>query len=198
MHERWRRSPSSSASSGTRSSSASAPRMSPSSAFAYAGLNGLGPGFRIAPASPAGTPGAGAAEMAAPFGTTRVGSLQDANSRAKPRIVVERVMSTSSNGYSAAFESGGDPTGRSPRDAGASGTVDPAGTILPVHRQDMATRHSYRSIRYGTETLAPGLSLPRHRHIGAYATVVLEGTFCEASFSGRTTVRPGDVLLHGS
>ena len=30
------------------------------------------------------------------------------------------------------------------------------------------------------------------------ATVVLDGTFVEASFSGRATARPGDVLLHGS
>ncbi len=45
--------------------------------------------------------------------------------------------------------------------------------------------------------MAPGLSLPRHRHRAGYATVVLAGSFVEASFAGRFEVEPGDVLLHG-
>lgn len=45
--------------------------------------------------------------------------------------------------------------------------------------------------------LAPALDLPRHRHTAGYATVVLAGSFVEASFAGRFTVEPGDVLLHG-
>ncbi len=56
----------------------------------------------------------------------------------------------------------------------------------------------YRSIRFGVETLDPGLDVPRHRHIAGYATVVLRGSFDEASFAGRFAARPGDVLLHGA
>jgi len=57
---------------------------------------------------------------------------------------------------------------------------------------------SYRSIRFGVETLDPGPVLPRHRHVAGYATVVLRGSFEEASFAGRFAARPGDVLLHGA
>lgn len=62
----------------------------------------------------------------------------------------------------------------------------------------MGVRHTYRSIKYGLETLAPGLILERHRHEEGYATVVLDGALVEASFSGRAMARAGDVLLHGS
>jgi AraC-like DNA-binding protein len=60
-----------------------------------------------------------------------------------------------------------------------------------------ATGHSYRSVKYGVDSLPPGLALERHRHMLGYANVVLGGAFVEASFSGRASVRPGDVLLHG-
>jgi AraC-like DNA-binding protein len=43
-----------------------------------------------------------------------------------------------------------------------------------------------------------GITLQRHRHREGYANVVLTGTFTEASFAGRFTVAPGDVLLHGA
>ena len=56
----------------------------------------------------------------------------------------------------------------------------------------------YRSIRFGVDTLEAGLVLPRHRHTLGYATVVLAGTFEEASFAGRFMAGPGDVLLHGA
>jgi len=62
----------------------------------------------------------------------------------------------------------------------------------------MGVRRTYRSIKYGVETIPPGLVLERHRHAGGYATVVLEGALVEASFSGRARARAGDVLLHGS
>ncbi|MGH8495292.1 MAG: helix-turn-helix domain-containing protein [Gammaproteobacteria bacterium] len=61
----------------------------------------------------------------------------------------------------------------------------------------MSGRHTYRAIRAGVETLAPGIDLPRHRHTAGYATIVLAGSFIEASFAGRFMVEPGDVLLHG-
>jgi AraC-like DNA-binding protein len=58
--------------------------------------------------------------------------------------------------------------------------------------------HRYRTIRFGVETLKPGLVLARHRHCAGYATVVLAGCFEEASFAGRFIAGPGDVLLHGA
>ena len=56
----------------------------------------------------------------------------------------------------------------------------------------------YRAVRFGVETLPAGLVLPRHRHTAGYATVVLAGSFEEASFAGRFHAAPGDVLLHGA
>jgi AraC-like DNA-binding protein len=57
--------------------------------------------------------------------------------------------------------------------------------------------HQYRSIKTGVETLEPGANRPRHRHWEGYATIVLAGSLIEASFSGRASAQPGDVLLHG-
>ena len=39
-------------------------------------------------------------------------------------------------------------------------------------------------------------SLPRHRHLLAYATVVLAGTLGEAGYAGRIEAKAGDVLIH--
>ncbi len=45
----------------------------------------------------------------------------------------------------------------------------------------------------------PGrFSLPRHRHLRAYATVVLAGCFEEFGYSGRIRATAGDVLIHPS
>lgn len=60
-----------------------------------------------------------------------------------------------------------------------------------------ARSQQYRAVKSGVETLPSGCCLPRHRHRGGYATVVLDGRFIEASFAGRHEVAPGDVLLHG-
>jgi AraC-like DNA-binding protein len=60
-----------------------------------------------------------------------------------------------------------------------------------------SSHQQYRYVRSGVETLPWGCCLPRHRHRGGYATIVLEGRFTEASFAGRFEVGPGDVLLHG-
>jgi AraC-like DNA-binding protein len=54
----------------------------------------------------------------------------------------------------------------------------------------------YRAVRFGVETLAARIVLPRHRHMAGYATVALAGVFEEASFAGHFIVEPGDVLLH--
>jgi len=54
----------------------------------------------------------------------------------------------------------------------------------------------FRWIRPGIETLACNFSLPRHRHLRAYATVVLSGCFEESGYNGRIHASAGDVLIH--
>jgi AraC-like DNA-binding protein len=54
----------------------------------------------------------------------------------------------------------------------------------------------FRSIQPGIETLPCSFSLPRHRHLRAYATVVLAGSFEECGYVGRIRATPGDVLIH--
>src|SRR5215472_10642958 len=58
--------------------------------------------------------------------------------------------------------------------------------------------HVYRAVAPGVEMLKPGTDLPRHRHSAGYATIVLTGSFVEASFAGRFRVEPGEVLLHAA
>ena len=54
----------------------------------------------------------------------------------------------------------------------------------------------FRRIRPGIETLPCSFSLPRHRHLRAYATVVLKGDFEESGYAGRIRATSGDVLIH--
>ena len=61
-----------------------------------------------------------------------------------------------------------------------------------------AQQSGYRAVYFGVEALDARIALPRHRHAGGYATVVLAGSFEEAGFSGRFVATPGDVLLHGA
>jgi AraC-like DNA-binding protein len=56
----------------------------------------------------------------------------------------------------------------------------------------------FRRIAPGIETLSSGFSLPRHRHLQAYATVVLAGRFEESGYAGRLCAAPGDVLIHAT
>jgi len=56
----------------------------------------------------------------------------------------------------------------------------------------------FRKITPGIETLACKFSLPRHRHLRAYATVVLAGTFEESGYNGRIHATAGDVLIHAA
>jgi AraC-like DNA-binding protein len=44
--------------------------------------------------------------------------------------------------------------------------------------------------------LPSSFSLPRHRHLYAYATVVLAGCFEESGYVGRIRATAGDVLIH--
>ena len=61
-------------------------------------------------------------------------------------------------------------------------------------RSDVSPR--FRTITPGIETLSSSFSLPRHRHLRAYATVVLKGRFEESGYSGRIGTTAGDVLIH--
>lgn len=54
----------------------------------------------------------------------------------------------------------------------------------------------FRTIKPGIETVCSQLSLPRHRHLRAYATVVLAGCFEESGYNGRIRASAGDVLIH--
>jgi AraC-like DNA-binding protein len=54
----------------------------------------------------------------------------------------------------------------------------------------------FRSIRHGIEVFLSSFSLPRHRHLHPYATVVLAGTLEESGDSGRIRASAGDVLIH--
>jgi AraC-like DNA-binding protein len=54
----------------------------------------------------------------------------------------------------------------------------------------------FRQIRPGIETLARDFSLPRHRHLRPYATIVLAGTFEESGYNGRIHATAGDVIIH--
>jgi AraC-like DNA-binding protein len=54
----------------------------------------------------------------------------------------------------------------------------------------------FRPITPGIDTLPSSFSLPRHRHLRAYATVVLAGNFEESGYAGRIRTAAGDVLIH--
>lgn len=54
----------------------------------------------------------------------------------------------------------------------------------------------FRRIQPGIDILGSGFSLPRHRHLNAYTTVVLAGTFEESGYIGRLRATAGDVLVH--
>jgi AraC-like DNA-binding protein len=56
----------------------------------------------------------------------------------------------------------------------------------------------FRWITPGIETLPCEFSLPRHRHLRAYATVVLAGTLEESGYNGRIHATAGDILIHAS
>lgn len=54
----------------------------------------------------------------------------------------------------------------------------------------------FRQVTPGIETLPCNFSLPRHRHLRPYATVVLAGSFDESGYNGRIHATAGDVLIH--
>jgi len=54
----------------------------------------------------------------------------------------------------------------------------------------------FRHITPGIETIPSSFSLPRHRHLRAYALVVLAGSVEECGYNGRIHGTAGDVLVH--
>lgn len=58
------------------------------------------------------------------------------------------------------------------------------------------TDNYFRRVRAGIEILSSNLSLPRHRHLSAYASIVLAGSFEESGYAGRICATVGDVLIH--
>lgn len=56
----------------------------------------------------------------------------------------------------------------------------------------------FRRITPGIESLPCAFNLPRHRHLEAYATVVLEGFYEESGYIGRIRASAGDILIHPS
>jgi len=54
----------------------------------------------------------------------------------------------------------------------------------------------FRGITPGIDTLPCSLRLPWHRHLRAYATVVLAGSYEESGQVGRIRATAGDVLIH--
>jgi AraC-like DNA-binding protein len=54
----------------------------------------------------------------------------------------------------------------------------------------------FRRITPGIDTLPARFTLPRHRHLRGYATVVLAGRFEESGYLGRLCASAGDVLIH--
>lgn len=54
----------------------------------------------------------------------------------------------------------------------------------------------FRNITHGIETLKSSFSLPRHRHLEPYATLVVEGCLEESGYNGRIRAGAGDVLIH--
>lgn len=54
---------------------------------------------------------------------------------------------------------------------------------------------SLRTIRAGREDLAAGHHVPRHRHLHAYAILLVDGEFDQVSYAGRIRVRPGELIV---
>ncbi len=52
-----------------------------------------------------------------------------------------------------------------------------------------------REVRPGREALPAGVAMPRHRHIEAYALVVIAGTLEQVSYAGRVRLCTGEMLV---
>ncbi len=67
---------------------------------------------------------------------------------------------------------------------------------LQLDMSALVNSPDFRRITPGIETLRTNFSLPRHRHLRAYATVVLAASFEESGYAGRIRAEAGDVLVH--
>jgi AraC-like DNA-binding protein len=67
---------------------------------------------------------------------------------------------------------------------------------LTLSRASFGYNPQFRNTTPGIETLRGRFDLPRHRHLRAYATVVLKGSFEESGYAGRIAARAGDLLVH--
>jgi AraC-like DNA-binding protein len=65
-----------------------------------------------------------------------------------------------------------------------------------VSARRTSTAPAFRRTTPGIETLPGRFDLPRHRHLRAYATIVLAGRFEESGYVGRVRASAGDVLIH--
>ena len=54
----------------------------------------------------------------------------------------------------------------------------------------------FRTVVPGLDCLIDNLTVPRHRHLHAYATIIVSGVLEESSYAGRVRAIPGDVLIH--
>jgi AraC-like DNA-binding protein len=57
---------------------------------------------------------------------------------------------------------------------------------------------AFAALPQGFQRVAAGATHARHRHAGAYAAIVLGGSYEEAGLRGRFRMRPGDVLFHAA
>jgi AraC-like DNA-binding protein len=53
----------------------------------------------------------------------------------------------------------------------------------------------FRTTRAGLADIAPGTCLPRHRHLAAYAIVVVHGSFHQVGYAGRLRAIAGDLVV---
>lgn len=65
-----------------------------------------------------------------------------------------------------------------------------------IKQANLVNRFAFRQITPGVESFRASFSLPRHRHLRAYATVVLAGHLEESGYIGRVVATAGDVLVH--
>lgn len=54
----------------------------------------------------------------------------------------------------------------------------------------------FRDVVPGLDCLTDNPTVPRHRHLRAYATIIVSGALEESSYAGRVRAIPGDVLIH--
>lgn len=53
----------------------------------------------------------------------------------------------------------------------------------------------FRATRPGFEKLEAGHCAPRHAHLSAYVSIVIDGCYEQAGYAGRMKLAPGDVLV---